>query len=86
MEGVKGGSMAERVRVRDLSSQEGSRLLRTVRRDAGSAVTACRTNYGLTSILGSLAWRNRPRAAKELKRLVTSDFVVRSVCRLNWST
>jgi hypothetical protein len=39
--------MAERVRVRDLSSQEGSRLLRTVRRDAGSAVTACRTNYGL---------------------------------------
>jgi hypothetical protein len=45
--GVKGGSVAERVRVRDRSSREGSRLLRTVRRDAGSAVTACRTNYGL---------------------------------------
>jgi hypothetical protein len=25
-------------------------------------------------------------AAKALKRLVTSDFVVGSVCRLNWST
>jgi hypothetical protein len=32
------------------------------------------------------AWRNRPAAAKELKRRVTSDVVVRSVCGLNWST
>jgi hypothetical protein len=46
MEGVEGGSLAERAWVRDLSSQEGSRLLRTVRRDAGSVVTACRTYYG----------------------------------------
>lgn len=31
--------MAERVRVRDITNDEGNRLLRTVRRDSGSVVT-----------------------------------------------
>jgi len=43
-------------------------------------------NTGLASIPGSQPRPNRLGAAKELKRLVTSDVVVRSVCRLNWST
>lgn len=45
--GCQSGRVAERVRVRDLSSQEGSRLPRIVHRDAGSVATACRTYYGL---------------------------------------
>jgi hypothetical protein len=39
--GVEEGRVAERVRVWDLGSQEGSRLPRIVRRDAGSVVIAC---------------------------------------------
>jgi hypothetical protein len=31
--------MAERVRVREITNDEGNRLLRTVRRDSGSVVT-----------------------------------------------
>jgi hypothetical protein len=37
--GSWGGRVAERVRVREITSQEGNRLLRIVRRSTGSVVT-----------------------------------------------
>jgi hypothetical protein len=39
IEVVEGGGVAERVRVRDITNEEGNRLLRVVRRSAGSVVT-----------------------------------------------
>ena len=44
-----GGRVAERVRVRDVSSQEGNRLLRIVRRSTGSVVTWRRAQMVLLS-------------------------------------
>lgn len=44
--------MAERVRVRELTNDEGSRLLRTVRRDSGSVVTWRRAQIVLLSAQG----------------------------------
>ena len=44
--------MAERVRVRELSNQEGNRLLRIVRRSTGSVVTWRRAQMVLLSAQG----------------------------------
>src|SRR5437588_12459777 len=44
--------MAERVRVRDITSEEGNRLLRIVRRSAGSVVTWRRAQMVLLSAQG----------------------------------
>jgi transposase len=44
--------MAERVRVRDITNDEGNRLLRIVRRDSGSAVTWRRAQVVLLSAQG----------------------------------
>ena len=44
--------MAERVRVREISSDEGNRLLRMVRRDSGSVVTWRRAQMVLLSAQG----------------------------------
>ncbi len=44
--------MAERVRVREISNEEGNRLLRTVRRSAGSVVTWRRAQIVLLSAQG----------------------------------
>ena len=41
--------MAERVRVRDITNQEGNRLLRIVRRSSGSVVTWRRAQMVLLS-------------------------------------
>ncbi len=62
--------MAERVRVRELSNQEGSRLLRIVRRDSGSVVTWRRAQMVLLAAQGMPA----PRIAE-----VTSPARIRSV-------
>ncbi len=44
--------MAERVRVREISNEEGNRLLRTVRRSSGSVVTWRRAQMVLLSAQG----------------------------------
>lgn len=44
--------MAERVRVRQISNEEGNRLLRTVRRSSGSVVTWRRAQMVLLSVQG----------------------------------
>ena len=44
--------MAERVRVREITNDEGNRLLRTVRRDSGSVVTWRRAQIVLLSAQG----------------------------------
>ena len=44
--------MAERVRVRDISNDEGNRLLRLVRRSSGSVVTWRRAQTGLLAAQG----------------------------------
>lgn len=44
--------MAERVRVREISNEEGNRLLRTVRRSSGSVVTWRRSQMVLLSAQG----------------------------------
>jgi hypothetical protein len=44
-----GGRVAERVRVRDITNQEGNRLLRIVRRSSGSVVTWRRAQMVLLS-------------------------------------
>jgi hypothetical protein len=44
--------MAERVRVREISNDEGNRLLRMVRRDSGSVVTWRRAQMVLLSAQG----------------------------------
>ena len=44
--------MAERVRVREITNDEGNRLLRTVRRDSGSVVTWRRAQMVLLSAQG----------------------------------
>lgn len=44
--------MAERVRVREISNEEGNRLLRTVRRSSGSVVTWRRAQMILLSVQG----------------------------------
>ena len=44
--------MAERVRVREITNDEGNRLLRTVRRDSGSLVTWRRAQIVLLSAQG----------------------------------
>jgi transposase len=44
--------MAERVRVREITNDEGNRLLRTVRRSAGSVVTWRRSQMVLLSAQG----------------------------------
>ena len=44
--------MAERVRVQDITSQEGNRLLRIVRRSSGSVVTWRRAQMVLLSAQG----------------------------------
>ena len=44
--------MAERVRVRDISNEEGNRLLRIVRRSSGSVVTWRRAQMVLLSAQG----------------------------------
>jgi hypothetical protein len=44
--------MAERVRVRELSNEEGNRLLRIVRRESGSVVTWRRAQIVLLSAQG----------------------------------
>jgi hypothetical protein len=46
---VEGGRVAERVRVRDISNDEGNRLLRIVRRSSGSVVTWRRAQMVLLS-------------------------------------
>ena len=58
--------MAERVRVREISNDEGGRLLKTVRRSSGSIVTWRRAQIVLWSAQGmdvarSPRWRSRPR-------------------------
>jgi hypothetical protein len=45
--------MAEPVRVREISNEEGNRLLRIVRRSAGSAVTWRRSQTVLLSAQGT---------------------------------
>jgi transposase len=47
-----GGTVAERVRVREISNQEGNRLLRIVRRGSGSVVTWRRAQMVLLSAQG----------------------------------
>src|SRR5947208_15524480 len=47
-----GGIVAERVRVREISNQEGNRLLRIVRRSSGSVVTWRRAQMVLLSAQG----------------------------------
>jgi hypothetical protein len=49
---VGGGRVAERVRVREISNQEGNRLLRIVRRSTGSVVTWRRAQMVLLSAQG----------------------------------
>jgi len=44
--------VAERVRVRDISNEEGNRLLRLIRRSSGSAVTWRRAQMVLLSAQG----------------------------------
>ncbi|WP_385898089.1 helix-turn-helix domain-containing protein, partial [Tessaracoccus sp. O5.2] len=44
--------MAERVRVREITNDEGNRLLRIVRRDSGSVVTWRRAQIVLLSAQG----------------------------------
>jgi hypothetical protein len=51
------GIVAERVRVRELRSQEGSQLLRIVRRDSGSVVTWRRAQMVLLAAQGMPAPR-----------------------------
>ncbi len=41
--------MADRVQVREISDEEGDRLLRIVRRDSGPVVTCCRAQIVLLS-------------------------------------
>jgi transposase len=57
LEGAEGGSMAERVRVRERSTQEGGRRLRIVRRDSGSVVTWRHAQMVLLAALGMPAPR-----------------------------
>src|SRR5918994_3294168 len=45
-------AVAERVSVRDISNEEGNRLLRIVRRGSGSVVTWRRAQMGLLSAQG----------------------------------
>jgi Winged helix-turn helix len=52
IEVVEGGGVAERVRVRETSNQEGNRLLRIVRRSTGSVVTWRRAQMVLLSAQG----------------------------------
>src|SRR5438034_3050502 len=47
-----GGVVAERVRVREISNEEGNRLLRMVRRSSGSVVTWRRAQMVLLSVQG----------------------------------
>jgi transposase len=49
IESLGGGGVAERVRVQDITSQEGNRLLRIVRRSSGSVVTWRRAQMVLLS-------------------------------------
>jgi hypothetical protein len=44
--------MAERVRIREIDDDEGNRLLRTIRRSAGSVVTWRRAQMVLLSAQG----------------------------------
>jgi hypothetical protein len=48
----EGGQVAERVRVRDITNDEGNRLLRIVRRSSGSVVTWRRAQMVLLSAQG----------------------------------
>jgi transposase len=52
IEVVEGGGVAERVRVRDITNEEGNRLLRVVRRSSGSVVTWRRAQMVLLSAQG----------------------------------
>jgi transposase len=52
IEVVEGGGVAERVRVRDITNEEGNRLLRIVRRSSGSVVTWRRAQMVLLSAQG----------------------------------
>jgi hypothetical protein len=49
IEVAEGGQVAERVRVRDMTNDEGNRLLRIVRRSSGSVVTWRRAQMVLLS-------------------------------------
>lgn len=51
--------MAERVRVRDITNDEGNRLLRIVRRSTGSVVTWRRAQMVLLSAQGMDTRRSR---------------------------
>ena len=70
--------MAERVRVRDITGDEGNRLLRIVRRSSGSVVTWRRAQMVLLSAQGM-------DAAAIAKIAFTSEDRVRDVIR-NFST
>jgi transposase len=52
IEVVEGGGVAERVQVRDITNEEGNRLLRIVRRSSGSVVTWRRAQMVLLSAQG----------------------------------
>jgi hypothetical protein len=52
IEVVEGGGVAERVHVREITNQEGNRLLRIVRRSSGSVVTWRRAQMVLLSAQG----------------------------------
>jgi hypothetical protein len=52
MQSTIGGNMAARVELREISNQEGNRLLRIVRRGSGSVVTWRRAQIGLLSASG----------------------------------
>src|SRR5213592_3810617 len=52
-----GGVVAERVRVREITNEEGNRLLRIVRRSSGSVVTWRRAQMVLLSAQGMDATR-----------------------------
>src|SRR3954464_11621508 len=49
---ARGAIMAARVRVREISNDEGNRLLRIVRRSSGSVVTWRRAQMGLLAARG----------------------------------
>ena len=51
--------MAERVRAREVTNDEGNRLLRTVRRDSGSVVTWRRAQIVLPSAQAWTCHRSR---------------------------
>jgi hypothetical protein len=59
--------VAERVRVRDLTNEEGNRLLRIVRRSSGSVVTWRRAQMILLSAQGMDAGADRRGHLHELR-------------------